>query len=1126
MTHSSRPGPPVWPRLSEDGGRKMPTTEHVTVLFTDLVGSTELSSALAPEAADELRRKHFSALRQAIAASGGTEVKNLGDGLMVVFPTSSGALACAVAMQQAVDRDNDGTERPLGLRVGLSAGEATKETDDYFGDPVVEASRLCARAEAGQILATDLLRMAAGRRSPHTFSSLGELELKGLPEPIETLEVGWEPLGEAAPTTAKVPLPTRLAHRPGVGVIGRENELALLSAAAKRVGSGEGREVILVAGEPGQGKTTLVSELTRRAHEGGSTVLLGRCDEEVGAPYRPFAEALSHFVTHTNEELLRPHVAAHGGELARMVPALQQRIGELPPTQTTDADTERYLLYAAAVGLLEEASAQAPVVLVLDDLHWADKPSLQLLRHVVANTSSARLLVLCTYRDGELSASHPLTETLAGLHREPTGVSSIDLKGLDDTGVIAFMESAAGHELDDAGVGLAHQLYRETDGNPYFVSEVLRHLSETGAIVQDATGRWTAADAEGFLDLPHSVRAVIGTRVSRLGEQFTKVLSKAAVIGRDFELDLLTEVTGSDEDELIDLLEDAQRAAVVQEIAGSPGRYSFSHTLIQHTLYEDLGATRRTRVHKSVGEAIERLYGEGSDDRVGELARHFLLATRPADAQKAITYARRAGEAALSALAPDDAVRYFSQALELASPGTFDAGLRLDLLIGLGTAQRQAGDPSFRENLLEAARGARELGDTGRLVEAALANSRGFFTSLGQVDIEKVDVLEAALAALPETDTSERARLLATLCGELAFHSPLPRRLALADEAAAMARRLGDPATLIDVFNRCNAATRFPSRVSRHLEEAAEAISLSRAIDDPSRLFSSAVSAADCALCAGKFDMAAEYMTTVQDLAERLRQPQLVWQAGYRAAAQAIVHGDAQEAEQLATAVLEVGTASGQPDAFAYYGTQLMGVRNMQGRYGEMVPLIADVAQRNPAIPTYRAVLAVAHLEAGDEPAARDLFDEVAAASFCLPEDVAWSTGIVRYARVAIELEIRDHAGRLFDLLAPFHDQVPHNGITSTEPVAMYLAGLAALLGRYSDAEEYFAEAAELNTRGGMRFAEAQTNLLRGRMLRTRGEPGDAERARAMLTQACDSAATRGYASVERRAEAELSKLI
>ena len=909
-------------------------------------------------------------------------------------------------------------------------------------------------------------------------------------------------------------------------MIGRENELALLSAAAKRVASSEGREVVLVAGEPGQGKTTLVAELTRRAHEWGSTVLLGRCDEEVGAPYRPFAEALSHFVTHADEELLRSHVAAHGGELARMVPALQQRLGELAPPQNTDADTERYLLYAAAVGLLDEASPRAPVVLVLDDLHWADKPSLQLLRHVVANTSSAQLLVLCTYRDGELSAAHPLTEALAGLHREPAGVSSIDLKGFDDTGVIAFMESAAGHELDDAGVGLAHQLYRETDGNPFFVSEVLRHLSETGAIVQDATGRWTAADAEGLLDLPHSVRAVIGTRVSRLGEQFTKVLSTAAVIGRDFELDLLAEVTSSDEDELIDLLEEAQRAAVVREVAGSPGRYSFSHALIQHTLYEDLGATRRTRVHKSVGEAIERLYGEGSDDRVGELARHFLLATRPADAEKAITYARRAGEAALSALAPDDAVRYFSQALELASPGAVDAGVRLDLLIDLGTAQRQAGDASFRENLLEAARGARQLGDTGRLVKAALANSRAFFTSLGQVDTEKVEVLEAALNALPDADTPERARLLATLCAELAFHSPLPRRLDLADEAAAMARRLDDPATFIDVINRCNVATRFPSTVSRHLEETAEAVSLSRVIDDPSRLFTSAVYAADSALCAGHFDRAAECLTTVQVLAARLGQPQFVWQAGYRTAARALMHGDAQEAEQLATAALDVATASGQPDAFSYYGTGLMGVRNMQGRLGELVPLIADVAEKNPAVPTYRAVLAVAHLEAGDEAAARDLFDEAATTSFCLPEDIAWSTGIVRYARVAIDLEIRDHAGTLLDLLAPFHDQMPHNSITSTEPVAMYLGGLTALLGRYDDAEEYFAQAAELNTRGGMHFAEAHTKLLCGRMLRTRGRPDDADRARALLTQARDSAATRGYGSVERRSVAELSELV
>jgi DNA-binding SARP family transcriptional activator len=925
---------------------------------------------------------------------------------------------------------------------------------------------------------------------------------------------------------ASVPLPSRLGVRPLTGLIGRVSEKDALADAWKRVSAGQGREVMLITGEPGIGKSALAADLAQSAFEQGGCVLLGRGDEEVGAPYRPFQEALSHLVTYAGEDQLLTHVADHGGELARMVPALARRLGQLPPPQTSDPDTERYLLCAAAVGLLEEASRRAPVLLVLDDLHWADKPSLQLLRHLVANTSSVRLFIVGTYRDAELSASHPLNEALAGMHREPAGVSTIDVSGLDDTGVIAFMESAAGQELDDAGVGLAHQLYRETDGNPFFVAEILRNLSESGDIYVDATGRWTAKDTEGPLTLPHSVRTVIGTRVSRLGEAAMKVLSTASVIGRDFDLDLLAETTKLDADELIDLLDDAQHAAVVHELPDAPGRYNFSHALVQHTLYEDLGATRRTRMHHAVGEAIERLYGENNEARLGELARHFLLATRPIDFTKAISYAQRAGEAALVALAPDDAVHHFSQALELAGPGMqVEPALRIDLLLGLGTAQRQAGIPQFRETLLEAARQSRALGDAGRLVAAALANNRGWFSSLGQLDGDKVEMIEAALDALPVADSPERARLLATLCAELSFHSPLEQRLALANEAKAMARRLGDRATLLDAVCRCSGAIRVPSMLAPELADHAEAIAAARDLADQVGLLHAASLGYALAVRAGQFGLAEERLAMTRATAKKLGQPSLLWLATYSDAAHALLHGDPEAAEQLATAAFEIGTASGQPDASTFYGVQIMRARVQQGRFGELVSRIASAADENPAIPTFKAGLALALLDSGDDSGARELVERAAAESFSLPEDGAWFEGVINYTIVAIELHLTAEAEQLIALLAPFHDQVPHNTLISHSPVATFLGGLASVLGRYQEGEAYFEEASELSRRGHMKFAEAQTDMLWGRMLRSRDEPGDVERARTLLEQARATAAIRGYALVERQAMAELSTL-
>jgi tetratricopeptide (TPR) repeat protein len=764
-------------------------------------------------------------------------------------------------------------------------------------------------------------------------------------------------------------------------------------------------------------------------------------------------------------------------------------------------------------------------VLVLDDMQWSDSQSLRLLRHVVTTVESERLLVVGTFRDTELSPSNPLRDLLGALQREP-GISRIELKGFDDTGVLAFMEAAAGQHLEEAATDLAHALRLETEGNPFFVGEVLRSLMETGAIYQDDGGRWTVAGEMSEMTLPNSVREVISARVGRLGARAGRVLSMAAVIGRDFDFDLLDAVTDLGQEELLDLLDAASGAALVREVPDVPGRYSFSHALTQHTLYQDLPMVRRTRAHRQVAEAIEAAVGQTPGARVGELAHHWLSASQPANATKAIDYARQAGEAALAALAPDDAVRYFSRALDLAATAPEDDPLvGCDLRLAFGEAQRQAGLPGSRETFLDAAYRAQELDATDRLVAAALGNSRGFFSSIGVIDTDKVAVLESALDAMGDDDGRERALLLATLCSELALGTTLDQRQELANAARAMARRLGDPDTIIRTLNLVCDPLQVPSTLNERMVDAREALELSELLGDPDLLFWTGAYSRLAAVQAGDFEMARRCLAIMHAVIRGLRQPTMMWVTLFNDAADALLTGDPDRAEQLATAALEIGTESGQPDAFGFYGAEMIGVRRQQGRYGGLVPLIEQIAAENPALPVFRATLAEGHMESGNFDTARQMLETAAADLTSLPYDVVWIFAVASYADVAAELRAEAPARLLLDLLAPFDDQVLFIGATAGSPVAYYCGSLESVLGLYDQAETHFARAAKLNARGQMEFAAAVTHLRWGQMLSTRGGPGDVERARDLLTQAHAAAVGRGYTSIARRATSALYEL-
>ena len=709
--------------------------------------------------------------------------------------------------------------------------------------------------------------------------------------------------------------------------------------------------------------------------------------------------------------------------------------------------------------------------------------------------------------------------TLAAFHRQRE-VGRIELAGMDGTEVLAFMEAAAGYKLDDAiSVDLARAVHRETDGNPFFVTEVLRHLSETGAIYQDATGRWVADGSLDEMALPDSIREVIGARIGRLGRGAGRVLGVAAVIGRDFDLGLLVKATDTSDDDMLDILDQGTSATLIRELTDGPGRYNFAHALIQHVVYQELGPTRRARTHRVVAVALEELCGDRPELRIDELARHWCYAPQPADIPKALGYARQAGDAALRALAPADALKYYTQAISLSEQSTAsDPRLDIDIATGLGTAQRQIGDPAFRQTLLDATRRAAELGDNERLVVGALANDRGWASASGTVDTDKVALLELALKRLP-ADHPDRALVLGTLCAELAFAGTIEHRQALADEALAIAETSGDDAMVVRILNHLVFPFLVPSLIEQSLSRSGEALTRAERVGDPVLSYFAAIYRATVATRAGDIEEVDRCYAIAGPLVDQLDQPYLNWEYTFHLAKRAQITGDTDEAERLATEALQIGTDCGQPDAATFFGAQLAVVSWQRGTMGQLATLIEQMIAESPGLPTLKAALAMAYAQDDRFADARHVLDDFAATGFDLPQDSAWLNGMTEYAEAAITCGDSRFAEPLFDLLAPWVDQFSSAG----GPVSAVLGGLATLLGRTEDAERYLAHSGAFSDRVGSIFFRAQTDLLRGQMLLARGAPGDIELARESLGRAQSVAATHGYGGIERRAVTALA---
>lgn len=816
---------------------------------------------------------------------------------------------------------------------------------------------------------------------------------------------------------------------------GRSAELDELRAALRAAAAGRGRFLALT-GEPGIGKTRLAEAAADLARGAGALVLWGPCWEGGGAPaYWPWVQVLRALHRHVDDEDLPALLGPHRPWVARLVPELAGAAG------TADVDPSsaeaRFALFDAVASTLRHAARDHPVVVVLDDLHVADRASVLLLEFAARVLVDAGVVLIGTWREVEASVREDLVTVLGELARVGT---SLPLRGLDRADLDAFVALRAGAASPSAElVGAVHLA---TEGNPFYVDEVLRLLA--------AEGRLDQAAAPERLPLPDGVRDVIARRLSPLPGDVRDLLAVASVVGREFAVETLAGASDQDAGDVVALLDGAIRHGAVEEAPDRLGRFRFRHALVMEVLYDGLPAVRRAMLHRAVGETLERRYAGALEQHVAELAHHFVLATPPGDAAKALDYARRAGRRALSLLAYDEAVAFFSRAVRLRDLVAPDAELRVELLLDLGRAETRSGDTgSARRHLVECCAAARETKLPRRFAEAALELGAVGLPA-GTVDHEQAALLEQALDLLDAEASPLRARVLARLAVTLYWEPDAGgRRAVLAAEAERMARAVGDPQTLGTVLGQVLLAIMGVQSIedTARLEEMEQLVRETgdRELEGLLRLWW-----VHCYMQTGRIGEARAAMRASRELAARLHQPRLLWYAASFEGIEAALAGDFAAAERARQVAVDIGTRIPGSFAVSQTAAQLFADRwAQQDDLAALAPAAEQLAAAMPLMTTWRGAAALAHAHGGDRQKARAELRAIAATPHAglRPRDVLWLVGLALLADAAEAAAVPELGRVLVPLLEPEAEAGRHVYLASAcylAPVARYL-GLARL---------------------------------------------------------------------------------